>query len=358
MSIGRLMKAMAATLALVSFASPIAAQEKVVFGFPAPHNVQFAYLWFGNKLGFFKDEGLTLDIISVQGSAVLLPQVASGQVHMGYANPDLPVIALSKGEPLPVRFVKNWLRSQTFEFVVLENSPIRELKDLGGKKLGVVFLTAGNLPMTRSMLSSVGLTYGKDVQPLPVGVGAAAWRRLQTGEIDVLNSFVGDHGRMEMAGIAIRRLPMPDQFRRIFSNGMAVPERLIAEKPKVVEGMGRAIVKSWLACKANVEGCVRAYWEANPTSRPAPDKEAEQLKGDVRQAMFDRNQIDDFATGEPRRYGRYGDDAWRRLIKVMADEGQLQRADLDLTKLFTDRFVDAFNTFDIADVERRARAAR
>jgi NitT/TauT family transport system substrate-binding protein len=342
----------------LGLAAPAVAQEKAVFGFPSPPNVQFAYLWFGSKLGYFKEENLQLDVISVTGSGVLLPQVAAGQVHIGYANPDLAIIALAKGEPLPVRFVANWLRSQTFEFVVPANSSIKTMQDLKGKKLGVGALTWGNLPLSRAMLASVDVAWNKDVQVLPVGLGAAAWRRLQNGEVDALNLFVGEHGRMELAGIPIRRLPMPENFRTLYSNGFVTSEKLIADKPKLVSGMVRAIAKSWTACKAAPEACVRAYWEAVPTSRPASDKEAEQLKTDMIQAMFDRKQLDDYSGTTVRKMGHFPDGSWSRLVKIMHDEGQIPRADLDLTKLYTNRFVDEFNAFDPLIVERQARAVK
>jgi NitT/TauT family transport system substrate-binding protein len=336
------------------------AQEKVVVGLPgAPWSVQFGYYAFGEELGFFKEEGIgPLEYVSVSGSAVLLPQVANGQVQFGYANPDLAVIALAKGEPLPVTFVMNWLRSQTFEFVTLESSSVRELKDLKGRKMGVGALTWGNLPLSRAMLASVGLAWNKDVEVLPVGVGAAAWRRLQTGEVDALNLFVGEHARMELAGIPIKRVPMPDRFRTIFSNGLVTGNALIEKSPKLVAGFGRALTKSWIACKANTEACVRAYWKANPTARPNPDKEAEQLKRDMAQVMFDAKQIDDFTVGGPRLYGYYPEDAWTRLVGVMAAEGQIAKADLDLSKLFTNRFAEEFNRFDPEAVVRAAKAAR
>ncbi len=345
-------------LGTAGFMQPAVAQEKAVFGFPSPPNVQFAYLWFGDKLGLFKEEGLALDVVAVTGSAVLLPQVASGQVHLGYANPDLAIIALSKGEPLPVRFMMNWLRSQTFEFVVLDNSPVKTLADLKGKKMGVGALTWGNLPLSRAMLANAGLAWNKDVEVLPIGLGAAAWRRLQNGEVDAVNLFVGEHGRMEMAGIPIRRLPMPEQFRTIFSNGFVMSNKLLDEKPKFAAGFGRALTKSWLACKANVEACVRAYWEAVPTSRPPAGKEAEQLANDMKQAMFDRNQVDDFAAGSPRQYGAFAEETWKRLIGVMRSEGQIQRDDLDLSKLYTGKFLAEINNFDIQALETRARAAK
>ena len=345
-------------LGIAATAPPVHAQEKAVFGFPAPHNVQFSYLWYGNKLGFFKDGGLALDVITVTGSGVLLPQVAAGQVHIGYANPDLAIIAAAKNEPLPVRFVMNWLRSQTFEFVALQSSPVNTLADLKGRKLGVGAMTWGNLPLSRAMLTSLGVTWQKDVEVLPIGLGAAAWRRLQSGEVDAVNFFVGEHSRMELSGIPIKRLPMPEQFRTLFSNGFVTSEKLIAERPKLVAGMGRAITKSWIACKANVEACVRAYWDANPTARPAAGKEADQLKTDLKQVLVDRLQIDDFPAGTPRRYGQFPADSWKRLIKVMHDEGLITRADVDVSKLYTDRFVGEVNAFDVAAVEAQSRAAR
>lgn len=336
-----------AVLALTGAAMPAAA-ERVAVGLPgAAWSVQFAFYSYGEALGFFAEEGIeALDYVSVSGSAVLLPQVANNQVQFGYANPDLAVIAASRGEPLPVKFVINWLRSQTFEFVTLEDSPITELADLAGGKLGVGALTWGNLPLSRAMLSSVGLRWNEDVEVLPIGLGAAAWRRLETGEVDAVNLFVGEHGRMEMAGIPIRRIPMPDQYRTIFSNGIVTNDTMIADKPEIVEGFGRALVKSWHACKANTEACVRAFWAANPAAAPAPADEAVQLERDMIQVMFDQAQIDDFTVGGPDLYGYYPEDAWDRLIAVLADDGEIDNAEFDRGLLFTNRFAEAFNDFD------------
>lgn len=356
-----MLRALTVTLAAataLALATPAKAQEKVVLGFPGTAvNVQYSYLAFGEELGFFKEENLKPEYISVSGSAVLLPQVANGQVHFGMANPDLMVIALSKNEPLPLRFVTNWLRSQTFEFVVPEASPVKVLAELKGKKIGVGALTWGNLPLSRAMLASVGLTWNKDVEVLPVGVGAAAWRRLQTGELDALNLYVGEHSRMELAGIPIRRLPMPDQFRTIFSNGLVTSNALIEKNPKLVAGFGRAMVKSWIACRENTEACVKAHWKANATGRPQPGKEGEQLATDMKQAMFDQKQIDDFSMGGDK-YGFYPEDAWQRLVAIMQGEGQIARTDLDLSKLYTNQFVDEFNKFDKAALIATAKAAK
>ena len=261
----RKMLALGAVL-LALAAWPTRAQERLVLGFPsAPLTVQFAYLAFGEELGFFRDENIKPEYSLVTGSAVLFPQIATGRVDIGLPNPDFLVIAAAKGEPLPVRFVMNWFRSHGFEFVVLDKSPVRQLSDLKGKKLGVGALTFGNIPLSRAMLASVGVGWRRDIEVLPVGIGPAAWRRLETGEIDALNLFVSQHGAMELAGIPIRRLALPERFRAIFSNGWAASNDLIEKKPRVIEGPsgGPERFRTWLSL---TERQLVAYAEATRTA--------------------------------------------------------------------------------------------
>jgi NitT/TauT family transport system substrate-binding protein len=338
-------------------APPVMAQTRISIGMPVPWAMQYGYIPFGERLGFFRDENLVVSRVAVTGSAVLLPQVAAGQVTVGFVNPDLMVIALARGEPLPLRFFMNWLRSSTFEFAVLESSPIRTLSDLKGRKLGVGALTWGNLPLSRAMLASVGVTWQRDVEILPVGLGAAAWRRLQTGEVDALNLFVTEHERMAIAGVPFRRLAMPEPFRSIVSNGWVASERTIAEQPAVVAGFARALTRAWIACKANAEACVRTMWAAEAALRPPAGQEAERLRTDLRLVLGDAAQIDDFPEGQPRRYRAFPAGAWQRLIDVMFAEGQIARADLDLARLVTDRFVADANGFDLPATQAAARAA-
>jgi NitT/TauT family transport system substrate-binding protein len=352
----RLAAAAGAALVMSCFAQAAISQERLVVGFPlTPLSVQFAYFAFGEELGFFKEENLKLEYSLVNGTAVLLPQIASGQVHLGIANPDLTLVAAAKGEPLPITFVMNWLRSHGYEFVVADKSPIKELADLKGKKLGVGGLTWGNIPMSRAMLNDLGIAWSKDVEVLPVGIGPAAWRRLDTGEVDALNLFVSQHAAMEQSGIKIRRLTLPEKYRVIFSNGWAGSNTFVEKNPQLIAGFGRALSKSWVACKTNVEACVRAHWRRYPAEAPAVGKEAEQIATDVKRAMFDARMIDDFEPGSNGQFGHYTKDLWVRYVEVMHGAGQLALPNVDVDKLFTNRFVPEFNRFDRAAVEAKAK---
>jgi hypothetical protein len=78
----------------------------------------------------------------------------------------------------------------------------------------------------------------------------------------------------------------------------------------------------------------------------------------MRQAMFDAPQIDDFTGATAGQYGFYPEDAWKRLVSLMQSEGQIARSDLDLSKLYTNQFVDEINKFDRPAVASAAKAAK
>jgi NitT/TauT family transport system substrate-binding protein len=330
--------------------------QKVRIGYPPAWSAVEAAIPFGDTLGYFKEEGLALEYVSVQGTAVLMPQVANGSVEFGIMSPDLAIIAAAKGEAFPIKFFYNFYPRHIFEFTVLANSPIKTLADLKGKKLGVGALSWGNLPMSRLMLQQAGVTWMKDVQVLPVGVGAASWERLKSGSVDALNLPATQNVLMEQAGTPIRRLEIPAEFKTVFSNGIATSDALIQKNPALVAGMGRAVTKSLAACLANTEACVRAYWKIDPSSKPAPDAEAQWIKTfvAVNQGTY---RIGDLASFDGK-FGRYTDADWKNIVQKMKDGDQIPTANLDLSKLFTARFVNEFHAFDLKKVRDTAAAAK
>ncbi len=344
----------AASVAVVTSGVAVA-ETKVVVGYASPNTPASASRAFGLKLGFYKEEGLAPQFVSVQGSAVLIPQVANKQITMGLPNPDLLVLALAKGEPYPVKFVSNVFPSQIFEFVVLEKSAVKTLSDLKGRKLGVGGLTWGNLPMSRVMLADAGVKWQEDVQILPVGLGPAAWKRLQSGDVDALNLFSMHHQQMALAGTPIRRLPMPEKFEKVFSNGFIVHEDDIKSRPQMIAGLLRAMAKSAIACRANTVACVKSYWEFDPASRPAAGNEAAWIAANVRLNEVELALV--FDRSAPGRIGYFPPETWKTLLEVMKRGGQIASTDLDVGKLYTNDFIKAANDFDVDAVIARAKAA-
>jgi len=346
----------APVLAAAFSAAPAGAETTVKIGYPPAWSAVEAAIPFGETLGFFKEEGLKLEYVSVQGTAVLLPQVANGSVQFGIMNADLAVIAAAKKEAFPVKFFYNFYPRNIFEFTVLQDSPVKALKDLHGKKLGVGALSWGNLPMSRLMLGSAGVTWMKDVQVLPVGVGPAAWQRLKSGSVDALNLPATQNEMMAQAGTPIRRLPIPDEYVNVFSNGIATSDALIQKDPKLVEGMGRAVAKSQVACLANLEACVRAYWKIDPSSKPQPAQEADWVR--TYMAVNRRTAEIGGIQKLDGKHGNYTEQDWRNFIGKMKEGGQVDNTDFDLHQLYTDQFAQGINAFDLGQVRAAAASAK
>lgn len=335
-------------------AGSAAAIEKVTLGIPTVVGPEYADFVFARELGFFRDEGIELQLVGFQGSGVVIPQVVNKSVPFALAHSAMVITAVAKGEPLPVRFVYNYLRATTSDFAVLENGPVKTLADLKGRKLGIGSLTFASIPMTRTALKDLGLEWQKDVEIRPVGVGAAAWKQLETGQVDALNLYYSEDLKMSLSGIRIRQIPYPDHLRALFGSAMLAHVDMIRENPKLVGAMGRAMAKGAVACAAARETCARAFWKFDATARPTAEKEAEWVANTVRVLDLNYQSVGWFPGGKTE-WGSFADKTLDAYIDALHKSQLIPRADLRLDLIYVNTFVPEFNRFDAAAVVRKAR---
>lgn len=333
-----------------------AAAEKVTLAFPIGITGQYSDFTYGIELGFFAEEGIELEMVSLQGSAVLIPQLINGSVDFGLGNPDVPLLPLAKGEPIPVRFVYNYLRRSVYEYSVMADSKVKTVADLKGKTLGIGALTWGNIPMTKSILKESGVTWQKDIEVVPVGTGPAAWKQLETGKVDVLAFFTSEHEKMRAAGLNIRLLDYPQKYQVLFSSGMMASVDTIEKRPELVAKMGRAMAKMTVACAANRDACARSFWSKFPASKPAPDQEATWI-ANTKKLLEGNYRSLSFFGGSKERWGAFLPESWKVHMEVLHAGGIIPTTELDLDKLYTNRFVDEYNKFDRDAVIAKAKAS-
>ncbi|MCU1435692.1 MAG: ABC-type nitrate/sulfonate/bicarbonate transport system periplasmic component-like protein, partial [Pseudarthrobacter sp.] len=103
--------------------------------------VDCAPIYLGDKQGFFKDEGLQLDIQTATGGAAIVPGVVSGSFDFAFSNLISVMVAKDKG--LDLKFVANGASTTGEEgkdiggVVVPAGSSIASAKDLAGKTVSV-----------------------------------------------------------------------------------------------------------------------------------------------------------------------------------------------------------------------------
>ena len=344
-------------LAAGLMAVPASAEtQSVTIGFGTVVGSQYSDLVFGKKLGFFEEEGIDLQLMSFQGTPVLLAQVQNQSIDVGSVEPSLMLISASKGTPLPVRAVYNYFRSTTYEFAVLPDSPIKSIEDLKGKKIGVHVLSSGNVILTKAALREAGIDPETEVTFVPIGVGPAAWKQLQDGTVDVLNLWTSEDVKMIAAGNPARRFTLPEKFRQIFTGTMIVHEDTIAERPDMIKGLGRALAKSTLACASATAACARSLWEFDPTARPAPDQEQTWIDNTIK-VLDENHALITYKEGGENTPGSYVMGSLDAYAEALKQAGLIDNTEFDTNVIFTNDFAAAYGDFDRDAVIAKAKAA-
>jgi NitT/TauT family transport system substrate-binding protein len=351
--IGRLalVAALSATMLLpVRAAGP----DTIVFAWPGPITIGYAPFTFAEDLGFLKDENIAISTVELDGSGVILPQLMSGAVFTTFSTLDPLIISRQPGKPdFDFRFVYNAARNSIWEISVLDKSPIKSVKDLGGKTIGVGALTFGNVSMTKALLKEAGVD-PNSVQFVATGTGVPAFEALRSGKIDALNLFDIMDAQMVLEGTKIRLLPFPARFSDVSSHAFPVTNKTIREHPDLVVKFGRVAAEGTIACKANPTGCLQSYWKHFPLLKP-PGSEADGLRVTLPLLQVRLNNMTQWQPGEPKKFGLFSDKDWTTEI-LSLKVGGLLTTDPKLDSLYTNQFVDDFNKFDAGAVVRRAKA--
>ena len=358
---GRLSKTAPVVAALACLAiAPVTAHaqkvDEVTLGWPSQLSVSMAHIAFGQELGFFEEENINLQIESSNaGSLPLLQQLQNGGLDVGYIAVESLIIAeQNQGITFALQFAYNYMRRSIWEMIVLADSPVNEVTDLAGKTIGVGSPAFGNVPITKAILRSSGVD-PESVSILGVGLGGSAFRALRAGDIDVLNLFDTMHAALEASGVPIKRIPLPSEYTDHSSQGFMFHKDTIAENPDLVERIGRAMAKSTIACDANAEGCVKAFWKQRPGLKPSGNDDLENLRRQKLVVETRQSRLMWFPDDIEQKFGAFREKDWELLLQEMTSGGTIKEAPADASKYYTNDFVDAFNDFDTDEVIQRAK---
>jgi ABC-type nitrate/sulfonate/bicarbonate transport system substrate-binding protein len=141
----------------VCCADPGLAAEKVIVATPGL-SIRYTPLYYGQEFGFFRDEGLDVQVIVVRAGQVGIASLLSGEVdaitHAGTA-----LAAAIRG--LPVKIISVTSDRPNHELFVAPS--IRRPQDLKGKSIGLGSLEGTGGIIIRRMLQAKGLNPDKDV---------------------------------------------------------------------------------------------------------------------------------------------------------------------------------------------------
>ena len=185
--------------------------------------------------GYHRDEGLAVEMIRA-GGGVATQALIAGDLHFS-TSAGSALGAMLRGADIKVIYTN----IDRPGYQLWSGQPeIKTLKDLIGKRVGVTSRGDTQELSVRLLLRKHGLD-ANSVAYVPVGFGATRLAALQTGTVDAVPLGAGDFAQLKqpkghMLGDAEKEI-------RFAYVGLAVPSRLLARNPNLVERFLRGVIK-------------------------------------------------------------------------------------------------------------------
>lgn len=301
-------------------------------GGAARTRVSLALDWFPNAThaglyaalyeGYFAEEGLEVDIVVPADPATRLSLLATGRVDWAIESPGGVLTARAAGMPLVS--VMGVVQSFLGAMMTLEESGIASVSDFRGKRIG----TSG-LPEARARLESVLQAAGiapSEVTIIDIGWGQTA--ALLSGAVDVVTGILRTWQGVEaeLEGYNVRFLQWEDYgLPSIQTLVLVTTEQTVAQRPRMVEGFVRAMVRGYQWAMDNPRQAAEYVLRADPQLRPELLMRSLQLLAPY------------FREPEPK-VGWQSAERWEAYAAWMRERGLLS-APVEVSEAFTNRFV-------------------
>ena len=151
--------------------------------------------------GFFKDEGLDVELVEFANSADGLAALRAGKLDLGAFGTTAPLVHISKGAD--IRIIGGVMGEDAAIITTAEKAAtIKSVADLKGKKIATVRLATGDAVL-RGALDDAGINWKTDVQIFELKAPPAVIEAVKSGQVDA-GAVWGPHDvRAEEAGLKV-----------------------------------------------------------------------------------------------------------------------------------------------------------
>ena len=264
-------------------------------------NITYPWLTMPGVLGYWKQEGLDVELLPIGGSLEAVQQMVGGNVDFVQINSSV-IVQANANNKIPLRAVMlNTVND--WSVVALDSSPIKDIRDFKGKSIGVPSLSSGGVPILQMYLRANGLEPDTDVQLVAVGFGAPALQALRADKVQGLMFFQSMLTGFENVGAKFRYFH-GDDWRQQPDFALVTLQKTIDRDPAMVEAVVRGATKADVFAFAS-PACVRKLqWAHYPDSKPTGQVDEATL------IQWDLNLLGAQMTGMKQAYALSGGKLW------------------------------------------------
>lgn len=324
--------------------------KKIVFAnATAGASAYQSQIFAGVKLGYYAEEGLELENQALGSNQAVQAALESGKAEFGVGVPSFQLELASKSAT-PPNIINFYEHTYPFkwDWVVKPDSPITDLSQLKGKKVGVVNLGQSDYQMGLQMLKLVGID-DKSVEWVVVGQGLTGGQALVNGAVDAEINVDTIISLWDSAGVKTRILPRPKGIPSVGGVYLEASKDVLKNQHAAAVGFARGIAKGTIFCRENPRACANFFLEQFPENRPA-GQNATQQTDTIAQSFARRSKIW-VPTDPSAKLGSISEQEWVDEIAFNGFGATVK----DPKVFFTNEIIQEANTFDVEAIKKAAR---
>ncbi|MBN9428367.1 MAG: ABC transporter substrate-binding protein [Burkholderiales bacterium] len=303
---------------------------------------------------FWKEEGLNVQLIGLAGANATIEALDAGQVDVAVPATSA-VFALLQARPQS-DLVAFYTFTNSFNALpaVPKDSPIRRVRDLMGKTIGVQNLANSQVALTRAMVKLDGGDPAA-LKFIAVGEGVEAVRALQTKQVDAVALFDSLYALIEAEGVPLRILESDQvQSDKVGFVGVLVTKRAYFEQNReALTRLARGVAKASVFAKHNPQGAVRVHWAMFPVTRQRGVSEEAAMRRSLLPMQARLQNVHEVG-------GLWGNATPEQIAgyQQLLLEGGVLKQRVDTSRLWNPSLLKEINNFDRKSVEKLAEQAK
>lgn len=280
--------------------------------------------------GFFEEEGVTINLEAVNGSAGVLQAIAAGQADFGGPGATPVLAALERGED--IQYFLNVRPGGSFYLVSDSDSGIESASDLEGRTIGVATADGNEVSFVDAIMSNEGFSTD-EYEKLTVGEGGTAVAAFERGEIDAYAASADGYATIEHAGIDMTDLTT-DSVDYMFGNGYAAPASVIEDRSDALVAYSRA----WIRAAELVADDPQAALDACAEYQPQELEDE-----DYALSILDLIKQNRTPVHEDEPFGHMAQEDWDAILTDALEAEIVTDESLDVSEAFTNELLDQIN---------------
>ena len=305
------------------------------------------------KLGWFRQDGIEVELIAIAGSTDCVKNVAAN--HVEFSLPSVEPLAIGRRQGVKAKIFYTAYQGNIYGIAVPADSPIQKITDLKGKNIGVISMSSGGVIIARALAADAGMNPDSDVNIVVAGEGAQPAILLRNKQVAALSQFDTQYAMVENAGVKLRLLDTKE-IDRYPSNGFLALEDTLKTRRKEAVALARGYARGTVFAIANPEAAVRILYEVFPQTKPTGKDEATAIRDDVKvlQARIQNWKLDKAGV---KRWGENSEANYAAYVDFLLKWGIIKEK-VDVKELITNELIDEVNRFDAGKIAAEARAYR